>query len=280
MLPPLTVAYWTIAGAFPGVEPEYSPFDFKARVEAAARAGFSGLGIWHADLDHILQRRSLKEMKQILDDSGIRCIEVEFLTDWFLDGELKQQSDRRKAKLLAAAESLQAVQIKVGDFYQRKCSMPQLIDSFAALCRQAAEHGTRVAFEPMAVSMVHTLADCLAMIQGSGATNGGIILDLWHVLNLAVPYEEVARFPAKYLFGAEVNDGVFKSPATRREPEVDRRFCGEGEFDIRGFIAAVEKTGYRGSWGVEIFSQELVNRPLQELATRAFNTARAQFLDL
>jgi len=275
--PELTVAYWTIAGTFPGVEPEYGAFDFKERVEAVARAGFSGLGIWHADLDHILEHRTLSEMKQILDGNGIKYLEVEFLTDWFLDGELRKQSDARKKKLLAAAEGLQATQIKIGDFYQRECAMPQIIDAFAALCQEAAEHGTRVAFEPMAVSMINSLKDCMTMIEGSGATNGGIILDLWHVINLGISCEEVTRLPVKYLFGAEVDDGTFAMIDGQRKPIVNRKFCGEGEFDIRSFIEAVKKTGYKGPWGVEIFSKELVGLSLEELTTRAFNTAIAQF---
>jgi sugar phosphate isomerase/epimerase len=276
--PELTVAYWTIAGAFPGIEPEYSRFDFQERVEAAARAGFCGLGIWHADLDHILEQRTLKEMKQILDGNGIKYLEVEFLVDWFLEGELKTLSDKRKKKLLATAAELGATQIKVGDFYQRSCPMPQLIEAFAMLCQEAADHGARVAFEPMAVSMINSLRDCRTMIERSGAKNGGIILDLWHVVNLGIAYEEVAQWPKQYLFGAEVDDGTFKSsPNARREPIVNRKFCGEGEFDIGDFIAAVNKTGYTGPWGVEIFSQELVHRPLEELTTRAFKTAISQF---
>lgn len=276
--PELTVAYWTIAGAFPGVGPEHSLFDFQDRVEAAARAGFSGMGIWHADLEHILERRTLKEMKQILDDNGMRHTEVEFLTDWFLDGERKKQSDVQRKKLLEAAEGLQARQVKVGDFYRRECSMPRLIDSFAALCAEAAEYGTRIVFEPMAVSMVHTLKDVLAMVKGAGAKNGGIMLDLWHVLNLGISYEEVGRIPLQYVFGAEVNDGTLRTSAgTCRELIVNRRFCGEGEFDIKGFIEAVEKTCYSGPWGVEVFSEDLLNTPMEELNTRAFNTAMAQF---
>ena len=276
--PELTLAYWTIAGAFPGEQPEYSPFDFQDRVEAAARAGFSGMGIWHADLDHILERRTLKEMKQILDDNGMRHTEVEFLTDWFLDGERKKQSDVQRKKLLEAAEGLQARQVKVGDFYRRECSMPRLIDSFAALCAEAAEHGTRIVFEPMAVSMVHTLKDVLTMVEGAAAKNGGIMLDLWHVLNLGISYEEVGGIPLQYVFGAEVNDGAFQSSGgTRRELMVNRRFCGAGEFDIKGFIEWVEKTGYSGPWGVEVFSKDLLNTPMEELSTRAMNTAMAQF---
>jgi sugar phosphate isomerase/epimerase len=149
----LLASYWTISAGLPHTDREYSLFDFKDRVEAAARAGFKGFGLWHADLDHILQRRSLQEMKRIFDDNGIKHIELEFLTDWFLDGERKKQSDIRKKKLFAAAEALQAKQVKVGDFYYEKCPMPRLIEAFAALCAEAAEHGTRIAFEPMAAAM-------------------------------------------------------------------------------------------------------------------------------
>ena len=60
----LMTLYWTTAGVFPGIG-EISRFDFKDRVEAAARAGFKGIGLWHTDLEHTLQHRPIKEMKWI-----------------------------------------------------------------------------------------------------------------------------------------------------------------------------------------------------------------------
>jgi sugar phosphate isomerase/epimerase len=275
--PELTVAYWTLSGRFPGIEPEYSRFEFQERVEAASKAGFVGLGFWHADLDHILKRRSLKEMRQILRDNGIKYVDVEFLTDWFVAGERKKQSDAHKRKLLTAAEGLGATQIKVGDFYSEQCPMPHLIASFAALCKEASEVGTRVAFEPMAVSMVHTLDESLEMVRGSGAKNAGIILDIWHMMNLDIPREEIARLPAQYVAGAEVNDGVFTQEAGLRKPIVDRRFCGDGEFNITGFIRAVQQTGYSGPWGIEIFSHDLLEAPLERITQRAFESTVWQF---
>ena len=44
--------YWTTAGIFP-MTAEISPHHFEARVKAAASAGFTGIGIWHTDLEHI-----------------------------------------------------------------------------------------------------------------------------------------------------------------------------------------------------------------------------------
>jgi sugar phosphate isomerase/epimerase len=275
----LIASYWTLAGgAEPHTDHEYSVFDFKDRVEACAKAGFRGFGIWHADLLHTLKRRPLTEIKRILDDNGMKHIEVEFLGDWFLTGERKKQSDLVKQDLLAAAEALGARHIKVGDFFHTDTPMPQVIDSFAALCRDAAAHGTKVVYELMPFAMIDTLPDTLAMLKGAGEKNGGIIFDLWHIVKMGIPYEEISRFPLEYFFGVEINDGTFTAPWSLHEDTINHRMlCGEGQFDIRGFLDHVWKAGYRGPIGIEVLNKELRKRPLDELATRSFNTTAAQF---
>ena len=275
----LLASYWTLAGgALPHTDREYSPFDFRERVEAAAKAGFKGFGIWHADLDHILETTTLPEMKRILDDNGIQHVELEFLTDWFLDGERKKKSDLQKKKLLTAAQTLQARHVKVGDFFQEDCPMPRLIESFASLCQEAKEHGTRIGFELMPFAMIRTLRESLEMIEGAGVNNGGITFDLWHMVKLKIPYHEVARVPPEYLLSVELNDGTFEAPWSLHEDTINhRRLCGEGEFDVQGFVACVQKAGYTGPYGIEVLSQELRQKPLAELAARSFTTTMAQF---
>jgi len=274
----LLASYWTISGGLPHTDREYSPYDFKDRVEAVARAGFRGMGIWHSDLDRVREKYSLREMKQILDDNGIRHVELEFLGDWFLDGERKKQSDIRKQKLFEAAEVLRAYHVKVGDFYQEKCTPERLVESFAALCREAAEHGTRIGFELMPFAMIRTLDESLAMVQGAGQPNGGIAFDMWHIAKLGIPYEELARVPRQHVISVELNDGTFQCPWSLHEDTINhRRFCGEGEFDVRGFIGAMQKTGYQGPWGIEVLSEELRKQPLADVVPRAFRTTMAQF---
>ena len=126
--------------------------------------------------------------------------------------------------------------------------------------------------------MIDTLEDTLTMLKGAGAKNGGIIFDMWHVAKLGIPYEKIASFPMEYFFAVELNDGTFTAPWDLVEDTVNhRRLCGEGEFDIPGFLAHVEKAGYRGPFGVEVLNKGLRTRPLDELVTRAFNTTMAQF---
>jgi sugar phosphate isomerase/epimerase len=269
--------YWTSSGVFPGVG-EISRFDFKDRVEAAARAGFKGIGIWHTDLEHITLHRPLKEMKMILDDNDIKYVELEFLTDWFLDGARKGESDSRKRRLLEASEALHAKHVKIGDFYNTPCPMPRIVEAFAALCSEAENYGATIGFEFMASSMINTLKDALTMVETAGVKNGGVILDIVHVVNLGIPYEEVSRIPLKYLINLELNDGTLPG-SPNHDPSRARRYCGEGEFDIKGFINCVQKMGYVGPWAVEVMSEELTNLSLEELSTRAFKTTMAEFID-
>ena len=95
---------------------EYSTFEFRTRVEAAARAGFKGVGLWHADLEHVLTRYTLPEMRQILDDNGMQYVEIEFLIDWFHRARRRGARNRMRAPqlLLEAAEGLGGRHIKVG----------------------------------------------------------------------------------------------------------------------------------------------------------------------
>ena len=98
-----------------------------------------------ARAQRIIEGQNL-EIRRTLADNGIRHLELEFLTDWFLDGERRQASDRLRRVLLESAEALGARHVKVGDFFDSPVGMPRLVDEFAQLCREAAEHGTRIAF--------------------------------------------------------------------------------------------------------------------------------------
>jgi sugar phosphate isomerase/epimerase len=261
--------YWSAAGIFPG-KGELSPFDFEDRVKSTAAAGFTGIGFWHADIEHCCLHRSLKEMKSILDDNGIRHIELEFLTDWFAAGARKAESDSRKRRLLDASTALGAKHIKIGDFYNSPCPMPRLVEAFAALCKEADEYGATIGFEFMRSATLGTLSESLAMVEAAGARNGGVIVDIAHVVDLGIPFEEISAIPARHLVCVELNDGTL--PGKPGYEPWRRRFCGEGEFDIRGFIAAVNKTGYAGPWAVEIFSPDLADWSLDDLNRRAFET--------
>jgi len=56
--------------------------------------------------------------------------------------------------------------------------MPQVIESFAALCQEAAAHDTKIVYELMPFAMIDTLQDTPDHAQGRAAKNGESSLTL------------------------------------------------------------------------------------------------------
>src|ERR1700735_5866482 len=89
--------YWTVSGPVDvHYGREWSLFDWSDRCAEAAKVGFRGIGLWHADVEHQLQTRTLREMRAIFDDAGLEYLEVEFLADFFVaPGEPARAASRR-----------------------------------------------------------------------------------------------------------------------------------------------------------------------------------------
>jgi len=57
-----------------------------------------------------------------------------------------------------------------------------------------------------------------------------------------------------------------------------RQFCGEGEFDVRGFVDQMVRAGYSAPWGIEVLNAAHRRAlPLADVVQRAYTTTRAQF---
>ena len=279
----LLALYWTTSGPTEAhTGREWSLFDYADRCTEAAKVGFSGIGLWHADLEHVLEDRSLAEMKKILDDSGLAYIELEFLMNWFLDPgtEERKASDEQRKLLLEAAAALDAHHIKVGNIPGTPCEIPQLTERFGELCADATKQTkAKVVYEFMPFDAnVKSVDTALEVVQGAGADNGGLAIDTWHMSKLGIAPDELRKIPLERLSWVELSDGHFED---MDDPVIEttqfRRLPGEGEFDIRGYVGACQEIGYRGPWGVEVLSKELDEQPMEEIFKRSYETTIAQF---
>jgi sugar phosphate isomerase/epimerase len=279
----LLALYWTTSGPTEVHHGrEWSLFSWRDRCAQAAAAGFRGLGIWHADLEHQLESASLAEIGRVFADAGLRYLELEFLADFFLaPGQAaRAESDRRRALLFDAAASLGAHHIKVGNIPGTPCELPRLTEAFAEVCRQAAEHTeAKIVYEFMPFDVnVNTLQSALALVTDAGQANGGLAIDTWHMAKLGIAPHELRRVPLQYLSWVELSDGRQENlPDLVDETVNHRRLPGEGEFDIPAYVEACREVGYHGPWGVEVLSAELRGLPIEEAFARAYATTAAQF---
>jgi sugar phosphate isomerase/epimerase len=246
-------------------------------VEAVAAAGFTGFGIRHGDLLRVEADPGFPAFRRMLDDHGLRILELEFLEGWFLPASdpRRAASDAARADFLRAAEALGARHIKIGaDFDGGPFEPERMAPHLAELARQAADAGTRVALEPMPFTNVRTPFQGLELVDLVDHRAAGLCIDIWHVERVGVPVAEVARIPGHRIVAVEPDDAP-------REPEQDllpdtfagRRFPGEGDFDVAGFVRAIRATGFDGAFGVEMLSTAFRALSVEEATRRAYQSA-------
>lgn len=278
--PLLVASYFTLAG---NVQPfdvsTISPVPFARRAEAAARAGYRGMGLGAQDVDHLLATLGAAEMRCILAANGLPFLELEVLVDWYAHGERRERSDRARRDLLAAAEMLGAVHLKVGgDLSGETWPLDQVVSGFAGLCDDAAAAGTAICIELFPGSSIADIATGEAIVAGAGRRNGGLLLDIWHMVRGGISFAEIAALDADHILHIEIDDADAVQVGTVLEDTIARRrLCGEGDLPLGAFLEAVAMTGYRGAWGVEILSDEHRARDVESAARCSFDAARRFF---
>jgi sugar phosphate isomerase/epimerase len=275
----LANAYWTSAGPVEvHVGREWSLFSFAERCAQAAETGFAGLGLWHADLEHQLESRSFEDMRRDLDNAGLRCYELEFLWDWFVDDEDRPAADRTRKMLFEAAAALDAHHIKAGNIPGKPCEMPRLNEAYAELVADAAANcSSKVLYEFMPFDVnVNSIEKALAVMDGVDDT--GVVIDTWHMAKLGIKPDDLRKIPLERLGWVELSDGQFENMEDQLDEVVNRRkLPGEGEFPLREYVEVARDIGYAEPWGVEVLSEDLRALPLDEMYRRTYESATAQF---
>ncbi len=258
---------WTWSGDVgPGWRDERSPIPMAERLQAVADAGWDGIGIVDADLLEAKRTYGLPVLRRMVEDAGIKVVELEFLTDWWTDGQRRVHADRQRRLVFEAAEALGATTIKAGgDTDAMAVPWDRFAAEFDALATDAAAHGTRIALEPMPMNTVRTTNRGVELVRDVGNPAGGLCIDSWHVQRGGTAYRDLpGLLDMESVFVVELDDALrHVVGATLTEDANDYRlYPGRGELDLPEFVAALATAGWRGHWGVEIISSAHRASPL------------------
>jgi sugar phosphate isomerase/epimerase len=278
--PELVASCWTSAGSAAPLDiPATSPVPIAERLEAIVSTGWAGFGLAHDDLAAARDTFGFAALRDLIDEAGLRYVEVELLTDWW-DESLAPAWRPKFDLLLEAAEALEARFIKVGtSIGEHLDNLDFLVEPLRRLTAEAALRGTRIALEPMPFSMVGSVPAAADLMRKVDMPGCGLVVDYWHVFRAGTTLDELsASITADQIFGVELNDAAAEVRGTLFEDTRDnRRLCGRGDQDVTGFIQALKSLGFDGPWGVEILSGEHRALPVKEALRAAHDTTLACF---
>jgi sugar phosphate isomerase/epimerase len=210
--PELLASCWTSAGnVMPLRGSDRSPIPIRKRIEAVARAGYTGFGLTRPDLVAARETIGLAEVAKLFADNGIRHVQLEWITNWWTTGAAREESDRIRRDLFDAAPVLGVDNIKVGaDDDGVAVSRDTLCTAFDALASDGAAAGVKIAFENTPFSHhIKTTEQAAQFITDVGNPNGGLILDIWHAYRGGTDYSSLPSIvPLDKVFGVELDDGI------------------------------------------------------------------------
>jgi sugar phosphate isomerase/epimerase len=218
-------------------------------------------------------------------DAGLAIGELDAITTWLPGHEPPDEFPPELAaslrtntadRLCAMGEEIGARSITVVEFYGATPSVDTASEAFAGVCDVAARHGIVVHLEFLPWTGIADLATAWAIVRGAGRSNGGLLIDSWHLFRSGSTLEELAAIPGDAIAYVQIDDAPAEAESDLSDETQHRRLVpGRGDLDLVGMIRALDATGYGGPIGVEVFSDVLLTQPMSDVARETADATRA-----
>jgi sugar phosphate isomerase/epimerase len=178
---------------------------------------------------------------------------------------------------LRMAEELGVVSMTaIGPFAPGEVPADVLPERFGAFCDRAGEIGAEVQYEFMPVSTMADVTSVWDVVRAAGRPNGGIMFDTLHFFRSGGDFAALVQVPGERILAVQVSDAPAELQGNLGEDTFHRRLPGDGELDLAGALAALDRVGGLRWVGAEVLSPETAAMPPAEAGRVA--TARVRDL--
>jgi sugar phosphate isomerase/epimerase len=243
---------------------------FEERVDAAAEAGYTGIGLRPKDYQRArASGLSDADMCALLDDRGITVVEHQALRDWAGgDGRASEE------ELFAVADALGGTYV-IALAAELPASYQVVAERLAHLADRAAAHGLTVALEFMPWSDIHDAATSWNLVRMSEHPGAGVLVDSWHFFRGKGRLEQLRIIPPERVVAVHLADADAAVVGTLPEDTISRRRVpGEGDLPLVDFVRTLDETGVHVDFAVEVLSEEQRALPAMQAALLAADGAR------
>lgn len=246
-------------------------------LKPAREAGFSALSIAPTHLAGLEQAGvTPAELRQRLADQGLRIAEFECITHW-MPGQAEQAGyvpdygvkmlDMTADHILPMASAVGARSVAIVEMFKVALDVDVAAESFASICDRAWEHGLNANIEFLPAGGIGDLAQAARIVERAGRANGGITLDTLHFYRSGSTLEQLRALPADYIGMVQLADGTAEPQGSVDVEMVTSRLVpGEGDLDVCGVVETLDSMGVQAPVGVEVFSEAVLQDPLDRTA--------------
>jgi len=236
------------------------PWDIEACVKNYSAAGIKGITIWR----NVLENKNLKEIRRLLDDSGMEVVSLA-RGGFFPSVDTKKRQSAIDDNLWAIEQGAEVgapsiVLVCGADGGQSlEKSREQISEGIQRILPVAREAGVKLSIEPLHPmyaadrSAINTLRQANDLAEAINSEYVGVAIDVYHLWWDPDLRQEIQRCAKNnHLFAFHVCDW--------NVPTVDflndRGLMGDGCINIPEIRSWVEEAGFKGHNEVEIFSDK------------------------
>ena len=226
-------------------------------IDIAKEVGYDGVEIWAPKLERYLDvGYQVEDLLGRMEELRVSMISPMYgieRQDAKQRGELTQRCERlAKAAKTLGCPVLQAIAMDPTD-WEWPVLRSRVASSLAELADIAATFGVRVGLEPVAVAPLRTLKQALEVIEAANRENISLVVDLFHLWAAGTSWEEIAALDASIIANAHIGDAT--EPKSQDWTDDDRAALpGDGIMPLKEGIDALRRTGFDGTWSVEVWS--------------------------
>jgi len=117
-----------------------------------------------------------------------------------------------------------------------------IVEKLSAIADLAAPLGIRLALEFIPVSAIKTVAQAARIVEATGRSNVGLVIDALHLWRSGGSPEDLRAVPPARLYAVQLCDGPLEAPvgeALYAEMRGGRLMPGHGAFDLAGLLRAL-----------------------------------------
>lgn len=248
-------------------------------LHAAKQAGFDEVEIWQENVQAAQGgAAAIRAQAQRLNLSFTNC---QVLRDFAgAPLALREEKRRQAQQFFQLAQAIGCRTVQAPACTRKDCQADLIDDDLRWLSAEAARHDLRVMYEPMAWSAVdNRLYPTWQRLKRLDLPNVGLVVDLFHIAARGDDASVLDAIPAERIYEVQLCDMAEAVTPDNMAQLMDtarhrRLLPGDGILPVADFSAALQRKGYRGPVGIEVFNDTLKQQPPQVAAAQAFAALR------